>query len=87
VAGERPEGPGSTIVNTTVMQRGAQTPAKVDWRVSTETGSPKITEVIVDGISMSLTHRQEFSSLIERSGGGVSGLIAQLRAKTNIAKQ
>jgi phospholipid transport system substrate-binding protein len=87
VTGERPEGPGSTIVSTTVMQRGAQTPAKVDWRVSTETGSPKITEVIVDGISMSLTHRQEFSSLIERSGGGVSGLIAQLRAKTNIAKQ
>jgi phospholipid transport system substrate-binding protein len=87
VVGERPESPTSTIVSTTVMQRNNPTPAKVDWRVSTDAGQSKITEVIVDGISMSLTHRQEFASLIERSGGGVSGLIAQLKAKTNIARQ
>jgi phospholipid transport system substrate-binding protein len=87
VTGQRPESPTSTIVSTTVMQRNSSTPAKVDWRVSTDTGSPKITEVIVDGISMSLTHRQEFASMIERSGGGVTGLIAELKAKTNIARQ
>jgi phospholipid transport system substrate-binding protein len=87
VTGERPESPTSTIVSTTVMQRNNPTPAKVDWRVSNDTGSPKITEVIVDGISMSLTHRQEFASLIERSGGGVGGLIAQLKAKINVARQ
>lgn len=86
VTGERPESPTSTIVSTTVMQKNNPSPAKVDWRVSTASGAPKITEVIVDGISMSLTHRQEFASLIERQGGGVSGLIAQLKAKINIAK-
>ena len=88
VTGERPESPTSTIVSTSVMQRNSSTPAKVDWRVSTtDQGAPKITEVIVDGISMSLTHRQEFASLIERSGGGVAGLIAELKAKTNVARQ
>jgi phospholipid transport system substrate-binding protein len=87
VTGERAENPTSTIVSTSVMQRNNPTPAKVDWRVSNDTGSPKITEVIVDGISMSLTHRQEFASLIERSGGGVGGLIAQLKAKINVARQ
>ena len=87
VTGERPESPSSTIVSTTVMQRNSSTPAKVDWRVATDTGSAKITEVIVEGISMSLTHRQEFASLIERGGGGVAGLIAELKAKTNIARQ
>ena len=87
VTGQRPESPTSTIVSTTVMQRNSSTPAHVDWRVSTDAGSPKITEVIVDGISMSLTHRQEFASMIERSGGGVTGLIAELKAKTNIARQ
>jgi phospholipid transport system substrate-binding protein len=86
VTGERPEGSGSTLVSTTVIQRGNPTPAKVDGRVSMDTGSPKITDVIIEGISMSLTYRQEFASVIERSGGGVSGLIAQLRAKANIAK-
>ena len=86
VTGERPEGPATSIVSTTVKQRNNPTPAKVDWRVSNTTGSPKIVEVIVDGISMSLTHRQEFASLIERQGGGVSGLIQQLKAKINVAK-
>jgi phospholipid transport system substrate-binding protein len=87
VTGERPESPTSTIVSTTVMQKNNPSPAKVDWRVSAGSGAPKITEVIVDGISMSLTHRQEFASLIERQGGGVSGLIAQLKSKINIARQ
>jgi phospholipid transport system substrate-binding protein len=86
VTGERPESQLSTMVSTTVMQKNNQTPAKVDWRVTNVSG-PKITEVIVDGISMSLTHRQEFASLIERSGGGVGGLIAQLKAKINVARQ
>jgi len=86
VTGERPESQLSTMVSTTVMQKNNQTPAKVDWRVTNVSG-PKITEVIVDGISMSLTHRQEFASLIERSGGGVGGLIAQLKAKINVAHQ
>jgi phospholipid transport system substrate-binding protein len=87
VTGERPESSTSTIVSTTVVQKNNSSPAKVDWRVSTTTGSPKITEVIVDGVSMSLTHRQEFASLIERQGGGVSGLIAQLKSKINVARQ
>lgn len=87
VTGERAESPTSAIVSTSVMQRDNPTPAKVDWRVATDASSPKITEVIVDGISMSLTHRQEFASLIERSGGGVSGLIAQLKSKINVARQ
>jgi phospholipid transport system substrate-binding protein len=87
VMGARPESPSSTIVSTSVMQRNNPTPAKVDWRVSTDADSPKITEVIVEGISMSLTHRQEFASLIERSGGGVSGLIAELKAKVSVARQ
>ena len=87
VTGERPENPTSTIVSTTVMQKNSPNPAKVDWRVSTAAGAPRIIEVIVDGISMSLTHRQEFASLIERQGGGVAGLITALKAKINVARQ
>ena len=87
VTGERPESPTSTIVSTSVTQKNNPSPAKVDWRVSSGSGAPKITEVIVDGISMSLTHRQEFASLIERQGGGVAGLIAQLKSKINVARQ
>jgi ABC-type transporter MlaC component len=37
---------------------------------------------------MSLTHRQEFASIIERNGGNIGDLIAQLRQRTgDTAKQ
>jgi len=87
ITGERPEGAGSVIVNTTVVQRNNQTPAKVDWRVSMDTGTPKITDVIVNDISMSLTYRHDFGAMIKRDGGGIASLIAQLRTTGGADKQ
>ena len=87
ITGERPEGAGSVIVNSTVMQRNNQSPAKVDWRVSTETSAPKITDVIVNDVSMSLTYRHYFTAMIKRDGHGVAGLIAQLRSSDGADKQ
>jgi phospholipid transport system substrate-binding protein len=81
VTGQRPEGNNATIVRTDVMRQGSAQPAHVDWRVVKAGDGYKITEVSVDGISMSLTHRQEFASIMERNGGNVADLIAQLRAK------
>lgn len=82
VTGQRAESETNTIVRTDVTRRGgAGTPAKVDWRVAKEGAGYKIIEVSIDGISMSLTHRQEFAAIMERNGGRVSNLIAALRSK------
>jgi len=87
IKGERPEGPGSVIVNTTVMQRDSQNPARIDWRVSTDTGTPKITDVIVDDVSMSVTYRHDFAAMIKRDGGGIASLIGQLRSSDGADKR
>lgn len=81
VTGERPESQDTTIIHTDVQRRDGSAPAKVDWRVIKVGDGYKISEVIVDGISMSLTHRQEFASIMQRNGGDVADLIAQLRQK------
>ena len=44
--------------------------------------SYKISDVSVDGISMAVTQRSEFASVIQHSGGQLQGLIAMLREKT-----
>ena len=44
-------------------------------------GQYKITDVYVAGISMKVTQRDEFAAVIQRSGGRVEGLLAQLRQK------
>ncbi|MGC2203775.1 MAG: ABC transporter substrate-binding protein [Stellaceae bacterium] len=41
-----------------------------------------MSDVSVDGISMAVTQRSEFASVIQHNGGQVQGLIAMLRQKT-----
>ncbi|MCE2481740.1 MAG: ABC transporter substrate-binding protein [Alphaproteobacteria bacterium] len=56
-------------------------PVRVDWRVRGGPGSYKIVDVVVEGISMVITQRSAFASVIQRSGGRVSGLLSELRKK------
>lgn len=56
---------------------------KVNWRVRWKNHVHKITDVVVEGISMSVTQRDEFVSVIRQRGGKVKGLIKALRKKTS----
>ena len=80
VTGSRP-GPEGAIVASEIV-RPASPPVKVEWHLTDRNGTYKINDVSVDGISMAVTQRSEFAAVIQRSGGQVQGLIAQLREKT-----
>ena len=69
------------IVNSHLKQDN-QKPIRVDWRVKFPDGKYKIFDIIVEGVSMIQTQRSEFSSVIRRNGGKVSGLLAALRQKS-----
>jgi phospholipid transport system substrate-binding protein len=84
VRGSRPEGNG-LIVATDVISPGGEPPVKIDWRLVTDNGAFKINDVIIEGISMMVTQRSEFASVIQRHGGQVGGLLALMREKTNTA--
>jgi phospholipid transport system substrate-binding protein len=43
--------------------------------------------VIVEGVSMAVTQRSEFASVIQRHGGQVQGLLDLMRQKTASAAQ
>jgi phospholipid transport system substrate-binding protein len=77
----------SVVVSTDVITPGAPQPLKVDWRLVNDDGAYKITDVIVDGVSMLVTQRSEFASVIQRHGGQVQGLIDLMRQKTASAAQ
>jgi phospholipid transport system substrate-binding protein len=80
VTGSQPE-PDGPIVTSEIVRRNGAPPTKVDWRLSRTDGTYKITDVIVDGISMAVTQRSEFASVIQPHGGQVQGLLALLRQK------
>jgi phospholipid transport system substrate-binding protein len=80
VTGSQPE-PGGPIVTSEIVGPSGAPPTKVDWRLSPIDGTYKITDVIVDGISMAVTQRSEFASVIQRHGGQVQGLLTLLQQK------
>jgi phospholipid transport system substrate-binding protein len=80
VTGSRPESETSTLVQSQVVRQNGP-PAKVDWRVRKDDKGFKIVDVDVEGVSMVLTQREEFSSVIQRSGGTVAGLNKELQQK------
>jgi phospholipid transport system substrate-binding protein len=62
-----------------VLKDGTAIP--VHWRVRGGDGY-KIIDVLVEGVSMAITQRDEFAAIIQQRGGKVEGLLAALRKKT-----
>jgi len=84
VRGSRADNSG-VIVSTDVISPGGEAPIKIDWRLVTDKGAFKINDVIIEGISMMVTQRSEFASVIQRHGGQMSGLLSLMREKTKTA--
>jgi phospholipid transport system substrate-binding protein len=84
VRGSRTDESG-TVVSTDIISPSGEPPIKVDWRLVADRGAFKINDVIIEGISMMMTQRSEFASIIQRHGGQVGGLLALMREKTNTA--
>ena len=81
ITGSRPEGD-NTLVNSQITGISNSPPVKVDWRVAKLDSGYKITDVIVEGVSMAVTERQEFASVIQRGGGQLEALLKALRERS-----
>lgn len=79
VTGHRKHTADDTIVNSVIVTDGNKVP--VDWRVRYKNGKYQVIDVIVEGVSMSVTQRSDFASVIQRGGGNVQVLLAHLRGK------
>ena len=81
VLGSRPSG-NETVV-TSEIARPSGSRILVDWYV-VDRGGPKISDVYVAGVSMKVTQRDQFASVIQRNGGQVGALLTMLRQRVAI---
>ena len=79
VTGSRPNGEETVVTSEIIRSNGSR--VGVDWYLIHAAGGFKITDVYVGGVSMKVTQRDEFASVIQRNGGRVEALLAQLRQK------
>ena len=82
VTAARTEDEDNSMVQSVIARPSGAPPIKVDWRVNRTAKGFKITDVVVEGVSMAVTQRQEFASVIQRNGGQIDALLKLLREKT-----
>lgn len=80
VLAENPAGPKDVLVKTQIVSASGGPAIDAEWRVRTGVAdSPKVIDVLVEGVSMAITQRQDFTAVIRRDG--FDGLINVLRAR------
>ena len=71
---------GVTLVDSKLNQSTGE-PVAIQWEVRNDGQRPRIVDVRVEGVSMTLTRRSEYNSYIRSHGGQVESLIAELEAR------
>lgn len=67
------------IVSSYIIPVDGGQKVQVDWRVRNSGGSYKVVDVVVAGVSMGVTQRSDFSSVIQSGGGSIKALLDYLR--------
>ena len=79
---EQPSGGETTLVFGRINQASGP-PIAMEMRIHKNNSGYKALDLKIEGVSMPLTHRKQFSSVISRNRRGVEGLIAALRRATD----
>ena len=68
------------IVSSQIIRKKEE-PLDVEWRLRRTGDSWRIVDIVIIGISMAVTQRSEFGSVITNNGGKVEALLKSLRSK------
>jgi phospholipid transport system substrate-binding protein len=66
-----------TEVDSTAFLQG-EAPFNVRWHVSDRAGRPLFFNIIIEGVNMLASERTEIGALLDRNGGSIEGLVAEL---------
>ena len=73
-----------TIVSSILLATDKKPEVKIDWRVYTKNpNKPLIRDLIIEGLSLARTQKEEFSSIIESNDGDINALFNKLREFIN----
>ncbi len=68
-----------TIVNTVLEETSKNPEIKIDWRIYTKNPNrPLIRDLIVEGLSLARTQKEEFKSIIQNNDGDINFLFKSL---------
>jgi ABC-type transport system involved in resistance to organic solvents, auxiliary component len=73
-----------TIVNSVLVATTERPEVKIDWRVYTkDPDNPLIRDLIIEGLSLARTQKEEFSSILNSNDGNINALFKTLKEFSN----
>ena len=73
-----------TIVNSRIMESSSQPEIKINWRIYTKDATkPLIRDLIVEGLSLAKTQKEEFSSILNSNNNDMEILFSKLEEFIN----
>ena len=73
-----------TIVNSLLISTSERPQVKIDWRIYTKNqDNPLIRDLIIEGLSLARTQKEEFSSIINSNDGDINALFKTLEEFSN----
>ncbi len=73
-----------TIVNSLLVATDDRPEVKIDWRVYTKNpNNPLIRDLIIEGLSLARTQKEEFASIINSNEGKIEALFENLKNFNN----
>ena len=68
-----------TIVSSRLVSTDNRPEVKIEWRVYTkDPNQPSIRDLIIEGLSLARTQKEEFSSIIDSNDGNIDALLKNL---------
>ena len=79
ILGDDKKSANTTIVNSKVTPIDGGPEIKIDWRIYTKNpDKPLIRDLIVEGLSLARTQKEEFNSIIQNNDGDINSLFKTL---------
>ena len=73
-----------TIVNSLLIATNERPEVKIDWRIYTKNpDNPLIRDLIIEGLSLARTQKEEFSSILNSNDGDITALFKTLKEFSN----
>jgi phospholipid transport system substrate-binding protein len=73
-----------TIVNSLLIATSDRPEVKIDWRIYTKNpDNPLIRDLIIEGLSLARTQKEEFSSILNSNDGDINALFKTLEEFSN----
>ena len=73
-----------TMVSSTLVATEKRQEVKIDWRIYTKNPeNPLIRDLIIEGLSLARTQKEEFASIIQNNDGDINALFTSLAEFAN----